>query len=531
MAINANGQTTQIDSLKGRLKLAGNDNQKLKVTLELSALVANSDPISGWKYAEDAMQLANKIQSDTLLIKAKSSLATAYLQIGNYPRALQLYQEILKSKAANPNDILSTNMNIGIIYYYESNFATAISYYDKALYLVDKRKLEKDKKKTNLEGKLYNNLGIIYEVLKKFDKADLFYSKALDMSKQSNDQNSTAHVLINWGRLYSAQGKSDLTLRFYLQALNIRKKTNNNLGLTQCYISLGAFYFEQLKDYRTAETYLKQAIALGQHNGSWINVHLASEYLYKLYNQQAKYKEAFDALKLSKQVSDSLFNAQKTNKITELETQFQIDLKQKELEAKERERDLYYVLVAIGLGFSLVLVSLLFYLQRNKVKNSLLEQAHLRMEKSNLEKDIELKNKELTTNILYLMQKNELIEDICEKLVEIKGDVGEDSKQAVQKVIIHLQSNLSPELLQEFEVRFKQVHEAFFDALKKQFPSISPGERRLCAFLKLNMTTKEIATVTHQNIKSIEIARARLRKKLNLTGTDQNLINFLSQLG
>jgi tetratricopeptide (TPR) repeat protein len=531
ISISSYGQPAKQDSLRERLKLAGNYEEKFRITTQLSQLTAGSDPTLSLKYAEEAMQLANKTRSDTSLSKAKITLASACLRIGNYPQAVQLYQEIIENKDSNPDAILAAYMDIGIIYYYERNFKTAISYYNKALDLIDKRRLEKDKKKTIIEGKLNNNLGIIHEELKEFDKAEAFYNKALDISKQSNDLNLMAHVLTNQGRLYHRQGKNNLTLRLYLEALGIRKRNNDNTGLCQIYTNLGAFYFEQLKDYRVAEAYLKHAISLGQHIGDLLDAHLASDYLYKLYSQQDRYKEAFDALQLNKQLSDTLFNTQKTNKITQLEMQFQFDLKKIELDAKQREKDLYFLLVAIGLGLSLIIVILLFILQRNKARNSILEQSHLKMEKNSLEKDIELKNKQLTTNILYLMQKNELIDDISEQLLKIKREVGEESQPAVQKVVMNLQANLRPEILQEFEVRFQQVHENFFAALNEKFPNISPSERRLCAFLKLNMTTKEIAAITHQNIKSIEIARARLRKKLNLTGTDQNLIMFLSQLG
>ena len=519
------------DSLKERLKHAGTYEEKFKITIQLSEITAASDPTSSWKYAEEAMQLAGKTGSDTSLNKAKLTLATACLRIGYYPQALQLYQEIIENKNSDPDAILSANMDIGIIYYYERNFKTAISYYNKALGLVYKRRLEKDEKKTITEGKLNNNLGIIHEELKEFDKADLFYNKAFNISKQSNDLGLMAHVLTNQGRLYHRQGKNDLTLRFYLEALGIRKRSNNNIGLCQSYTNLGAFYFEQLKDYSVAEAYLKHAINLGQQIGNLVDAHLASDYLYKLYSQQGRYKEAFDALKLNQRLSDSLFNTQKTNKIAQLELQFQFDLKKTEIEAKQRETDLYFLLLAIGLSLSLIIVILLFILQRNRARNSILEQAHLKMEKDSLKVDVELKDKQLTTNILYLMQKNELIDDISEQLLKIKQDSEEESRPAVQKVVTNLQANLRPEILQEFEVRFQQVHENFFAALTEKFPNISPSERRLCAFLKLNMTTKEIAAITHQNIKSIEIARARLRKKLNLTGTDQNLIMFLSQLG
>jgi DNA-binding CsgD family transcriptional regulator len=66
--------------------------------------------------------------------------------------------------------------------------------------------------------------------------------------------------------------------------------------------------------------------------------------------------------------------------------------------------------------------------------------------------------------------------------------------------------------------------------LQQQFPDLSPNERRLCAFLRLNMSSKEISTITGQSIHSIQVARTRLRKKLQLTHSEQGLIEFLAAL-
>ena len=64
----------------------------------------------------------------------------------------------------------------------------------------------------------------------------------------------------------------------------------------------------------------------------------------------------------------------------------------------------------------------------------------------------------------------------------------------------------------------------------EKFPNLTPNEQRLCAFLKLNMSTKDISELTGQTINAIEMARYRLRKKLHISGKDENLITFLSQI-
>jgi tetratricopeptide (TPR) repeat protein len=517
-----------VDSLKTHLSKTDSKLESIKTTLALSKLTSKSDIKSALTYAEESMKLANEIQLAAWSNKATLNLAKTYLLIGNYPRSLNLYQEVIQNKTANSNDLLSAYNGIGIINYYQRDYKNAIKYYNQALSISSTIKAEFEHEKA-LKQNLLNNLGIIYEEMKEFDKANFFYTQSLNIGKQLKDENNIAHVLTNQGRLFHKQGKNEIALKYYLEALAIRKKNNDESGISQSYDGLGEFYFE-LKDYNTAETYLKEAIKLGQHTEDLLTVRRASSNLYKLYQQQENYKLAFNAFALNKQVSDTLFNAERSNKIAQLEMQFDFDRKQNEERAKQREKELTYLLVGIALTLSLVIVSLLFYLQRNKARNSLLEQAHLKLEKENLQKNIELKDKELTTSILHLMQKNELIDHISEKLVKIKQSVDKEAQPAMQKVVTDLQSNLRPELLKEFEFRFQQVHEDFYDILNEKFPNLSPSERKLCAFLKLNMTTKEISAVTHQNIKSIEIARTRLRKKLNLTGIDYNLVIFLSQL-
>ncbi|MCD4747537.1 MAG: hypothetical protein K8R58_14675, partial [Bacteroidales bacterium] len=63
-----------------------------------------------------------------------------------------------------------------------------------------------------------------------------------------------------------------------------------------------------------------------------------------------------------------------------------------------------------------------------------------------------------------------------------------------------------------------------------KFPDLTANEKKLCAFLRLNMTTKDISAITHQTSNSIEVARTRLRKKLNLSNKDINLVTFISQI-
>jgi len=96
-------------------------------------------------------------------------------------------------------------------------------------------------------------------------------------------------------------------------------------------------------------------------------------------------------------------------------------------------------------------------------------------------------------------------------------------------VIKELDSVDSEEVWKEFEIRFQNVHSDFYKNLVNNFPDLTANELRLCAFLKLNLNTKEISSLTNQSVNSIDVARSRLRQKFGLTKKD-NLTSFLAGL-
>jgi len=81
----------------------------------------------------------------------------------------------------------------------------------------------------------------------------------------------------------------------------------------------------------------------------------------------------------------------------------------------------------------------------------------------------------------------------------------------------------------EFETQFNQVHPDFYKRIYERHPDLTSYEQRICAFLRMNLNTKEIAAITGRSLKSIEVTRSRIRKKLNLSRKD-NLSSFLASV-
>jgi DNA-binding CsgD family transcriptional regulator len=162
-------------------------------------------------------------------------------------------------------------------------------------------------------------------------------------------------------------------------------------------------------------------------------------------------------------------------------------------------------------------------------RNLSLEKQNLLMEKQNLELELEFRNKELSTHVMYLFKKNEFISSIISKLLAVKSKNHSEDNMWIMEILREMQSNVDNTVWEEFERRFQQVHEDFYEKLRLKYPDLTPNEIKICAFLKLNMTTKDISAITFQSVKSIQVARNRMRKKMGII-RDENLISIIQQL-
>jgi DNA-binding CsgD family transcriptional regulator len=167
----------------------------------------------------------------------------------------------------------------------------------------------------------------------------------------------------------------------------------------------------------------------------------------------------------------------------------------------------------------------LMYLHQLELERNEKEIIRLRNEK--LESEIQLKNTELASTTLNLIQKGEMLVKVKEEFVRMKKvkDVDTESED-YKKIIRMLGEDKMKKNWEQFAVHFDKVHSDFLVTLKTQFPNLTPSELKLCAYLRLNLSSKEIAQIMNISIKSVELARYRLRKKLGIQ-PDVNLFSFL----
>lgn len=146
-------------------------------------------------------------------------------------------------------------------------------------------------------------------------------------------------------------------------------------------------------------------------------------------------------------------------------------------------------------------------------------------EKEELEKEIKLKQKELARITMNMAEKNKVILELKEMLLVNKNQFA--SQKRFSSFIKKLDNSIKEdEDWKHFEVNFKELHEDFFENLLKMYPKLTPKDLKLCAYLKMNLASKEIAPLMAISNRGVEIHRYRLRKKLGIDSS-QHLSNFL----
>jgi ligand-binding sensor domain-containing protein/DNA-binding CsgD family transcriptional regulator len=152
----------------------------------------------------------------------------------------------------------------------------------------------------------------------------------------------------------------------------------------------------------------------------------------------------------------------------------------------------------------------------------------MQLQNETLERDILFKNKELGLSTMHLVQKNETIQKLKQELDKIYKNTNDPSMKKEIKGLISIL--FADEKLENdwdvFAQNFDVVHNDFLNRLKAAHPELSVRDLKLCAYLKLNLSTKDIAPLLNISVRGVEISRYRLRKKLNLPN-EANLADYM----
>ena len=157
--------------------------------------------------------------------------------------------------------------------------------------------------------------------------------------------------------------------------------------------------------------------------------------------------------------------------------------------------------------------------EKMQTEKELAEKTLIAVRNEKLQAEIEHKSSQLATNTMSIVRKNELLRSIKQEMEMQKSGLGERfPKKYYQRVLNLIDRNLQDEHEWEaFEQLYDQAHADFFKRLKREFPELTASDLRLCAYLRMNLATKEIAPLLNISVRGVEERRYRLRKRLNLS--------------
>jgi len=464
-------------------------------------------------------------------------------------------------------------------------YEEAILYYNKAI--VEYKALGKE----NLVANLYGNIGNVFNNLRQPDKALKYHKQALQVYRKLGDSTSMAGVLNDIGNAYYNELNDSLSLKYYFAAMEINKLLGNDIwlaynlqniaiiyleneryeeaikfvqeaielktkgkeikSLATSYITLGNIYFKNGEDENALQSYSK-ALEVTQKTG--VSIALTSIYknMAKVYAVLGNYKQAFYYEKLYATEKDSVFSKEKIEIVNDIQEKYETVAREKEIielqREKEQQASRVLMLTAIIVGIILVSLFLLtvIWLKRKKdreihrqkemyhkkdkeLASSELEKSRLKEEE--LQRAILYKSKQLSTHALHMMQKNTMLQEIQSDIKDLAKNVMADEKMNYKKISQKINMSLrSHKDWDVFKLYFEDVNKDFYRRLKEINPDLTTNDHRLCALIKLNMTSKEMASVLNVAPNSIKSSRYRLKKKLGLDA-EADLEEFIRGLG
>jgi DNA-binding CsgD family transcriptional regulator len=515
------------DSIKALLSSAGSDTAKINLLLKLAKENSWADIITAEQYAKDALELSQQINYKKGLAYSQFGLSRFY---GDYD--FDLSEKLLLQSLQYATKVHDSSL-MASIYCSIGNLKSSIDfpqeaqkYYGKSLDIFLKQHED------SAAAVIYNNLGVLHDMMYPDSLSNEYYLKAAEINKRTKNYLWLAMNYINIGINYTDMGFFNKAISYLNESHKIAEEHQLNRLLPWIYNAIGYYYLTK-QDYEKVLRYADTALLLSKKNKNLIQQSEALQYLSEASFKKADFDNAYRYLLTQSDIKDSINKHNRLQEIDKLEMKIKHEnelnkqkLENVLLEHKHYRKETTYVIIILAAVVIILFLLFLYILQRNKMQRKTLDQKNTQLEKEKLSVDLEYRNKELATNVMYLLKKNELISTVSDKLKLVINHKDDDFESAIEKIIAELDKSVSDLNWEDFEVRFQEVYVGFYRKLSEKYPSLTPNDLRMCAFLRLNMTSKEIADITFQSPESLKTARYRLRKKLGLSRED-NLVAFL----
>lgn len=430
---------------------------------------------SAYKYYDLSLNVASEMNDTLQLAVINKTIGSFYYECENYDQAHTYFQKSydLYSALNIPLGISSNANNLGEVERLSGNYEKAMEYYFDAI------KINEEHGENTYLVINYNNIGLAYAQLHKYDAAFYHLKHAEEIAMEKGLTRPLNNVLNSLGTLYMLIGNIDLSYKYFAEAY--KQSTRND-------------YLIQIREN-----------AIGLSN---------------LFESLGQIDSALYYHKVFKTCSDSLLNNRNLMRIETLMVKNKFENEQRLARIVQQRREVIYMVVFISVFSVMVILILLWVNLRIKMRHSTLKMEHLSLERKYLDNEI-------TSFALHISENNRLMENIRDLIRQL--EVTQENTKQINELKLKLNTGLSNKQRTELlNLKVNEQHRGFIKNLLDEHPNLTEADLILCSFNKLNLTTKDIASIKGVSTHAVKIARYRLRKKLNLKA-DQLLHEYLKR--
>jgi tetratricopeptide (TPR) repeat protein/DNA-binding CsgD family transcriptional regulator len=471
-------------------------------------------------YNRQLGQLLNQNSPSWIKVAFYSNKAFLTRTNGSYYTALILYNQALKHCSPHEKEQES------YVYHSIANLYLTMKNYDKAYEYAQLSVKQVGFK--NYPAQQLNMVGTIQAKVGKFNEAERSFKKVLAYSQREHLIGLEAQTLSNFGNLKRKQKKFDTALELMRNSDTICSSLGIEVGLLINGINRSELYLDQ-GQFEKAEKEMLEFLPLvtrvDEPKQSYAYFDLFSRIQDSLGNKiqaNAYYRSAVENKEQS--FGDNANTLLSQWELEQEKTRAQQEKLALELRVQKQEKTKYLVLFSsISIFLLGLVVGLLIIRKQQKAREA------MRLEKQRVIYELELKSKELLAESLKNTTVQHVKNEIKQQLKEIQRNPSFNGSDEMQKLIQDLGKPENTAFFDEFETRFTGVHEDFYIALNKRCSNLTPHELKICALIRLNISSKEMARLTNRTVGTIDNTRSQIRKKLDLSET-QNLQEFILNL-
>lgn len=502
-----------------------------------TAMETIQEVLAFWEHEGDSVAVS----------RAAKIKAQIYREQGNYPAAIHSILRALRIAEMEKDTIrlISLYGSIGITYINMENFASAKSYLLKGF------RLSKNYEHTLAYKTLTSKLGSFYTRMHVFDSAEYFQLKGLEASIKLNKRDDIAGAYLNLGNLYCRQYQYEKGIPYFDLSLKLFKELDLELNQAKVYDSYSVMYASK-KQFDSSLYFAEKALDIAKRLG---NIDRIESAIYRMAAGYDKLGDCENSLKYAKKyifIMDTIMGDKIQTKIADYEAKYETARKERDIiqlkAEKKAQEDKELILWIVFVSSLVVLLLIVLVIIQKRKKDKIIYQkeqlvykkekalAESELEKSKLQEqelknEIQYKSKQLTTHALNMMQKNTLMQEIQDELIELGKKAKTENRAAFSRLKMLIKRNLRSEKDWDlFKLYFEDVNKNFYEELQKLSADLTSNDFKICALLKLNMNIKESASVLNIEPASVKTARYKLRKKLNLS-PDEELVEFIRKIG